>query len=65
MDAAQKYCMYMAILAFNLTFVVFTILFNSALSPFGYRYSVLKVLLALLISSGAAAGAYFGAKMTQ
>lgn len=65
MDQATKQCLLMAILAFNITFILFAILFNSGLSPFGFGFSMLRLLLGLLVAGGAAVGGYFGAKMTQ
>lgn len=60
MNEAQKKSVMMAILAFNLTFILYTFLFN-----YGENFSFLKVLLGLAIAAGAAAGGYFGAKMIQ
>ena len=63
MNEAQKKSIMMAILAFNLTFILYTFLFNYGEQ--GRDFSLLKVLLGLLIAAGAAAGGYFGAKMIQ
>ena len=66
MDEANKRCIMMAILAFHITFILFTVLFNSTWSPFrGIHFGWLKMVLGLLIAAGAATGGYFGAKMTQ
>jgi len=63
MDPAQKQAIMVAILAFNFTFIIFTIVFNSTL--FGGHFVLLRVPLGLLIAAGAAAGGYFACKMTQ
>jgi hypothetical protein len=61
MDPAQKQAIMVAILAFNFTFIVFTVVFNSLLFPFSW----IRIPLGLLIAAGAAAGGYFACKMTQ
>jgi hypothetical protein len=63
MDQGKKQCAMMAILAFNITFILFTILFNMNLPPLNWGFSALKLLLGILVAGGAAAGAYFAAKM--
>jgi hypothetical protein len=65
MDPGKKQAIMMAILAFNITFVLFTALFNAGLPPLDWSFSILKLLLGLLVAGGAAAGGYFGVKMTQ
>lgn len=60
MDEAQKKSVMMAILAFNVTFILFMVLFN-----YGEAFTWGKVLLGLLIGAGAAAGGFFAAKMIQ
>lgn len=58
MDESQKKSIMMAILAFNITFILFMVLFN-----FGESFSYAKVMLGLLIAGGAAAGGFFASKM--
>jgi len=63
MDPAKKQATMMAILAFNFTFIIYTIVFMSGL--FGWHFSSLRLLLGILIAGGAAAGGYFACRMTQ
>ncbi len=65
MDSAKKQAIYVAILAGNITFILFMLLFNSSMSPFQWGFSTLKLLLGILIAGGAATGGYFAASMSQ
>ncbi|MBM4000169.1 MAG: hypothetical protein FJ297_11650 [Planctomycetes bacterium] len=64
MDPSKKQAIYVAILAGNITFIAFMVLFNSSMSPFQWgEFSALKTLLGLMIAGGAAGGAFFAARM--
>jgi hypothetical protein len=65
MDQGKKQAVMMAVLAFNITFILFTLLFNMSLPPLNYSFSGLRLLLGLLVAGGAAAGGYFAAKMNS
>lgn len=65
MDQGQRQAILMAILAFNITFVLYTLLFNAGLPPLRWQFTVTRLLLGLLISGGVATGGFFASRMTQ
>lgn len=63
MDENLKQRLLMAVLAFNITIIVYQIGFNSGL--FGNDYSHVKLAIGLVAAAAVGGAAYLGVQMTQ
>jgi hypothetical protein len=63
MDEQQKQRVLMAVLAFNVTAIGFQFVFNMGF--FGFGFTWLKLVLAVVLGAIAAGVAYVGTQMTQ
>jgi hypothetical protein len=63
MDDEQRQRLMIALVAFNLTIVIYQVVFNMGL--FGFTFSAGKLMLGLLLAAAVGAGGYFAAGMRR